>query len=267
MRTVYVAAGVGVVSLTIGVASGYFLTKRMLDAKYNEKMEAEIQRTRDHYAKTMTKEYSTPEEAVEALLDGFDPDHNKHAFKDDEGRPGERLTVEKIDYTKFSIKPEDLEYEPNAIDVVADQMRKAVVEESEDSAENVFEKYSDEKWMENRDPSKPYIISEEEFLANDPEFDQTQLTYFAGDKQLADDNRQDPIPNHSIVGEDNLEHFGVGSDDPHLLYIRNEKLKADFEISLSQGYYQREVLGLDIQEKYLKHSDHRVRKNRPAWDD
>ena len=262
MKTVYVAAGVGAVSLTIGLASGYFLTKRMLDSKYNEKMEAEIQRTREHYAKTMNKEYATPEEAVEALLDEIDPEHNAVEFQGDGG-----LQVMKIDYTKFSVKPEDLEDEPKAVDVVADLMREAVKEELIQESTNVFEEYADSKIFENRDPSHPYIITEEEFLENAPEYDQTQLTFFAGDKALADDNRQDPIPNLTIVGMDNLEHFGVGSGDPHLLYIRNEKLKADFEISLSQGYYKHEVLGLDVEEKELKHSDRRVRKNRPVWDD
>lgn len=259
-----VAAGVGVVSLTIGVASGFYLAKKMLDASYNEKMEAEIQRTRDHYAKTMNKEYASPEEAVEALLDGFDLDSNAHAFKGDEGRP--TPVVEKIDYTKFTINPGDLEQSDSAIGAVADALEEAVKEELEESSQNVFEQFSDDKLLEQRDPSRPYIITEEEFLENAPEYDQTQLTFFAGDMQLADDNRNDPIPNHSIVGGDNLEHFGVGSGDPHLLYIRNEKLKADFEISLSTGYYAREVLGLDVEEKELKHSDSRVRRNRPVWD-
>lgn len=258
-----VTAAVGVASLTIGVASGFYLAKRMLDASYNEKMEAEIQRTRDHYTKTMKKEYASPQEAVEALLDDIDPDYNKVAFKGDDGI----RTLEKIDYTKFTVKESDLEQSESAIGAVADALEEAVKEELEDSAQNVFDKYADEKWMEDRDPSKPYIITEEEFLENAPEYDQTQLTFFSGDMQLADDNRNDPIPNHSVVGAENLEHFGVGSGDPHLLYVRNEKLKADFEISLSTGYYAREVLGLDVEEKELKHSDSRVRRNRPVWDE
>jgi hypothetical protein len=259
---VYITAGVGVVSLTIGVASGFYLAKKMLDASYNEKMEAEIQRTRDHYTKTMKKEYSSPQAAAEALIDEIDPEHNAHAFKGDAGLQ----FLEKIDYTKFTVKPEDLEDPGSAIGVVADAMREAVNEEVIEQADNVFEKFSDDKLLENRDPSSPYIITEEEFLENSPEHDQTQLTFFSGDMQLADDNRNDPIPNHSIVGSDNLEHFGVGSGDPHLLYIRNEKMKTDFEISLSNGYYAREVLGLDVEEKELKHSDSRVRRNRPVWD-
>lgn len=255
-----VVAGVGAVSLTIGLASGYFLARKMLDKQYNEKMEAEIQRTREYYSVIYKKEeYATPESAAEKILGEEIPE--KSPIQDE-------VTVEKIDYTKFSVKPEDLNHKPLAVDEVADQIREAIKNQTSEPEEtNVFEQYSDDKWMENRDSSKPYIISEEEFLANDPEFDQTQLTYFAGDNQLADDNRQDPIPNHSIVGADNLEHFGVGSGDPRLLYIRNEKIKADFEITFSEGYYQHEVLGLDIQDKYLKHSDHRVRKNRPVWDE
>jgi hypothetical protein len=260
-----VVAGVGAVSLTIGLASGYYLAKRMLDASYNEKMEAEIQRTRDHYAKTMVKEYKSPEEAVEALLDDIDPEHNAHAFKGDEGMPP-RLNIEKIDYTKFAVKPENLVDEPS-IAKVADDIREAVNNLPQGDLSNVFEEYSDEEWMKDRDPTKPYIISEDEYLQNAPEHDQTQLTYFSGDRQLADDNQNDPIPNHSIVGSDNLERFGVGSGDPRLVYIRNEKLKADFEISFSEGYYAHEVLGLDIEKKELRHSDSRVRRNRPVWDE
>jgi hypothetical protein len=57
----------------------------------------------------------------------------------------------------------------------------------------------------------------------------------------------------ATVGVENMLRFGHGSGDPNVVYIRNPKLEADFEVTRSAGKYAKEVLGYDDGE-HLQHS-------------
>lgn len=79
----------------------------------------------------------------------------------------------------------------------------------------------------------PYVVSPEEFAEMD-EYTTVSLTYYA-DQVLADD---DDVVIHDVedlVGFDSLNHFGEYDDDA--VYVRNERLKTDFEILLDHRTY------------------------------
>lgn len=115
----------------------------------------------------------------------------------------------------------------------------------------------------HRTPDRPYILHRDEFfLKDEPNFSQTSIMWYNGDKILCDE-RDTPIYNpEEVVGE---IIFGHGSGDPSIVYIRNERLEAEYEVILNDGYYQVEVLGSEIQ-KQMDHDDlrhsHGVRKFR-----
>lgn len=79
----------------------------------------------------------------------------------------------------------------------------------------------------------PYVISPEEF-GEIEEYEKISLTYYA-DRVLTDDLNEpiDDIP--GIVGEDFATHFGEYEDDS--VFIRNDRLKCDYEILLSERTY------------------------------
>lgn len=98
----------------------------------------------------------------------------------------------------------------------------------------------------DRSPNRPYVITEGEFRLDHLEFEKDSLTYYAGDDTLAEENGNYIPDKNGTAGNQNLlECFGMGSGDPRLLYIRNERVMADFEITLNDGSYNKEVLGLD----------------------
>lgn len=101
------------------------------------------------------------------------------------------------------------------------------------------------------DGTTPYIISQAEFLENEPENTQDQLTYFVQDDTLAD-SQGEVLPEEIFVGENNLQ-FGHGSGDVNLVYIRNPERGSDFEVIRSDGSFAHEVLGLE-------HSDDTIRR-------
>lgn len=124
--------------------------------------------------------------------------------------------------------------------------------------------YPTELRIREENPGKPYILSQEEYFENEPGHEQTALTYFLGDDTLSDD-KDVPVPDaDATVGDETLTQFGHGSKDNRVVYVRNERLEMDFEIALSDGKFQVEVLGFDDPDA-LKHS-HRpgIRKFRES---
>jgi hypothetical protein len=119
--------------------------------------------------------------------------------------------------------------------------------------------YADE--MRTRTSDTPYILNVDEYMADERDYRQSTLTYYRGDNILCDELDTPIYDIDKIVGK--LE-FGKGSRDPTIVYIRNEQLEAEYEVSLDFGYYQVEVLGQAIEEEYeakdVKHSLHKFKK-------
>lgn len=93
-----------------------------------------------------------------------------------------------------------------------------------------------------RDRSKPYIISLAEFQDDEPDYSKLSITYYEADKVLVDD-REVPIRDVAgTSGKDFAHHFGHGSADPNIVYVRNERLGVDFEIAKDERGYSEVVL-------------------------
>lgn len=80
---------------------------------------------------------------------------------------------------------------------------------------------------------KPYVISPEEF-GEFEEYEKISLTYYAN-KVLADENDEEVDDVEEIVGKESLNHFGEYEDDS--VFVRNDRLKCDYEILLDQRNY------------------------------
>lgn len=80
---------------------------------------------------------------------------------------------------------------------------------------------------------EPYVISPDEFGENE-EFEQISLTYYS-DHILTDDNDEIIEDVEDVVGVESLNHFGEFEDDS--VFVRNERLKCDYEILLDQQNY------------------------------
>lgn len=87
------------------------------------------------------------------------------------------------------------------------------------------------------DTERPYVIPPDEFDELD-EYEATTLIYYQGDQTLTCD---DEVINNvdEVVGRDSLKHFGEYEEDS--VYVRNDRLKCDYEILLDRSTY-RELL-------------------------
>jgi len=98
---------------------------------------------------------------------------------------------------------------------------------------------------EERSGDFPYVISAEEFFTEGETNDKICLAYYKEDNTLSDDAQGVVDDVEEKIGTANLLRFGHGSQDANIVYVRNEKLEADFEICREEGSYKKLVLGID----------------------
>lgn len=88
------------------------------------------------------------------------------------------------------------------------------------------------------------VISEEEFFNSSVNHEVVELAYWALDRTLSDDQDEMLDNEEAIVGSDWVNHFGEAPDDPDVVYVRNHKLKTDFEILRKDESFAEVVLGI-----------------------
>lgn len=277
------------VSFALGAAISREITKKHYKAYYDELASAEIAEARNHYrVLTDISDYSkTPdeihrekygktaeeEEELAAVVDKLQYDTTSDDAPAAKDEPeDERLSPvvpmdsseerkPKVDYSGLSTR-RVVEAEPEAThDEDPVPVEKTVVEQATRVVSNVFhhqQPRDDMDWdfeeqLELRElhPDQPYIITHEEFLANENDWDQMCLTYFEGDDILADTGDEVISDTEGVVGNRNLLSFGVASRDPNIVYVRNQRIEAEYEIALSKDSYARAVLN------FMEHDDQR----------
>lgn len=113
----------------------------------------------------------------------------------------------------------------------------------------------------DRNPNFPYVITEEEFMQDEENYSKISVKYYDKDSSLVDD-RDQYIPNaDSIVGDDNMEQFGIGTDSPDIVYVRNDRLESDFEVTREHANYSIDILGFEPDEDIGKIALQKQRDN------
>lgn len=159
----------------------------------------------------------------------------------------EQIAQDEIDSVKETFSKRDAYFTETEEDI--DARTKAdsakgkpnVVEYAARLREQGYTNYSDmpdekpekEAKKEPMNTNEPYVIAPEEFGDID-EYDNISLTYYA-DQMLADDNDELVEDIEDVVGFESLNSFGEYEDDS--VFVRNDRLKCDYEILLDQRKY------------------------------
>lgn len=241
-------------SCVLGGVTAHLITKKVMTAKYETLIAEEVDAARLYFSKLYKSgEYSDPIRYSESLS-------HKTSDADQYEKMAEVYArAEGVPIRKHSevakIKPEEGEdmeaFEKRVIREAKEEVedvkeRLGIFEEDDDESEeevitmNVFSDNSSE--ADERNPNKPFILTQREFEEGEHDYAQNTLTYYEGDDVLTDE-RDQPIHNkRPVVGDDNLQ-FGEKSNDPNIVYIRNNHLEVDFEVCRSTGTFSEEVLG------------------------
>lgn len=161
----------------------------------------------------------------------------------------EQIAQEEIDSVKetFTYKqPSETESNEN-VQTIADRAKEkpSVVEYAKELMEK--EKYTNYSNSEmpsedipesgvtgaNTNYKPPYVIPPEDFGEND-DYDKISLTYYS-DHIVTDENDEILEDVEGAIGFESLNHFGEYEDDS--VFVRNERLKVDYEILLDQRSY------------------------------
>ena len=198
----------------LGATAGSLLTWKILDKKYKQIADEEIEAIREHYKK---------KDETYKKLDEYD---HIHAWKDtpcvDIGKVSEdpeyQQMVDDLGYTEEEM--EELIEDPST-----------VIEHSEEGYK-IFIEPEDER-------VEPFVIAPDEF-GERVGYDAKSWTYYS-DYVLTDDEGEIVSDPEEFIG-DGLDHFGEFEDD--CVHIRNENIKCDYEILKHEKTFS-QVYGVD----------------------
>lgn len=243
---------VGLLSFGGGAAVGYFFAHKLIKPKpqpqpvpsmSEEQREVELARIREavEESRRARAERRPPPVVIDADEMAKIEGRSVDSVIVDEEAEADKATVREI------IQP--YVAEPEApITVGGEVVEHNIFAEAEDGWDMDVE-------VRHRNPNRPYVVHRDEFFEEGDDYSQRQLTYYNGDDTLVDEDNK-VIENHSmVVGE---MKWGHGSGDPNVVYIRNERLRAEYEIFLEAGQYRIEILGEQPDIDEVKHSVKRM---------
>ena len=181
----------------LGASVGSLVTWKLMDEKYKQLANQEIESMREYYKEKYEDNYKQPtlDDVIVEAVEEAEEEFNEHPDVDEEEVAECENIAENAGYTNYA-------------DMV--KINKEV--------ENVAE---------------PYVISPDDF-AEIREYKAKSLIYFSDG--VLTDNEYEPIEDvDNVVGFDSLDHFGDYEDDS--VHVRNDRLKTDFEILLDPRKY------------------------------
>lgn len=121
--------------------------------------------------------------------------------------------------------------------------------------------YDEEIQYREQNENGPYVIHYDEYINNEMNFSQDTLTFFSGDDIVCDTRDIPMYGHHETLGE---LKFGHGSNDANIVYIRNVKMRQEWEVLFDSRKYEDVVSGLrmeeDLADRGFKHGTPRFRR-------
>ncbi|AOZ65011.1 hypothetical protein SEA_RIMA_59 [Streptomyces phage Rima] len=226
----------------LGAAAGYYVAKTQLHDYYETRLRKEAEDAqyffKEKYEAKLEQELNKVLGARVSYSDGsgkteWDPEWEKSLKGDDEGEPevssedlpasiiSEEAAEALTNYQGISSAPSTL-----AQELVQSQIRTKVEE-----ATTIDEEAQEAEKLDtatNTEPG-PRLINFTMYDANENDYQQATVTYFAADGEVADENDEkvskELVQKH--IGFYNLEQLG---EHRQTIYVRNDRFKMDFEI-------------------------------------
>lgn len=238
----------GLLGVAIGVAAGattaFYIAYRRAEVKYRQISDDEIEVMREHYhMKAKAAEGDAQKGAIKTIV-------NREGYADKSSASPPMAVQppagviesedERAGESDDSAMAEDAVEGPEG--VKPQKARNIFRDREPPPVEHEWDYHAERR---KRSPDAPYVIHVDE----KDEFDTYQhvtLTYYTEDDVLCDDRDVAIDPERDrerLVGEKNLDRFGHGSNDPSIVYIRNDELEIMYEVVRSPNSYAEEVHG------------------------
>lgn len=209
---------INVLVFAAGAAIGSAVTWKVVKTKYERIAQEEIESVKEAYANMVAN--------LQEQVDDYAAVDKLEEWADRANKAAE--TISKVDWSKFEdLNEEEVEdeYVPNDDDM--------------NEYARLAEQYgndNDEKGGAENMAREPYVISPYDFGELDG-YSQVELTYYAdGTIEDEDYNIVTEADVDELIGRDSLYTFGEYEDDA--VFVRNERLRADFQILKDYRTYE-----------------------------
>jgi hypothetical protein len=227
----FFAGGIGV-GIAIGFFIGHRYSREKIKAEAFAESKAEVEEIRETYHRLQSqKKFTEPKPSAEEIIaergyaTGVDAAGNETFVRPDG-------TVVEVSEPRRLLTP------PVPVNPARPKRTAAAEKDKNDGWNYPLE-------MSRRNPQLPHIIHQDEFATSESGYTQSSITYYNEDDVLADETDEAIEDPDALVGLENLQRFGHGTDDVNILYVRNPKLELEYEIVRHPGSFAEEVLGLD----------------------
>ncbi len=226
------------IGTAFGAVVGSVATAVVLTLVYKKKFEIELEQEIDMVRLDYARHYVDRKPNLADLVQPLA--HN--AEVDEDARLATAKNLAKVSRAARDEIITEMEYDgtPQAIDFMGDDPVEVLQTQVD---HNVFD--DNEPDLVVRNPDFPYLISVEEFMDDEPNFEKITLTYFEEDDTLIEEKDSAVIPDSdSAVGDTNLTTFGSNPKDRDTIHVRNERLESDFEVTRDERSYTEVILGV-----------------------
>lgn len=224
---------IGAAGIIVGAGVGALITYRVLKTHYDQIVQEEINSVKVHYAKIF-------KDGSYADLSGIVSKYKNEI--DDLGYSG----VQSSDDNDSDESPENDEEVSSEIDRESEFVEiDREIDDEVPEQHNIWRNAANNPHPED----EAYVITFEQFNDEHDDYDKGDLTYYEEDDTLVD-SQESPIDDvDGLIGPDALTRFGDGSNSPDIVYVRNDRISMDFEISRDSRSYTDHILGIPTNKK------------------
>ena len=226
-----------------GAAIGGLISFAILREKYDQMLEEETEAMQKYYEQGETEPEENPKQEKDDNVNIAYTKDSLGNMHDTHEKAKKRTYVDYVKkYNPNELVEERLQNEPDPLEGL--ETEDGIDWEMEDEEDEYNDAPPEDPPESPFTHTEPYIISRQDFEEENLHYDKITITYYDIDDVLADE-REDVIPDiESVIGIDALTNFGNMSNDPNIVYVRNDRLGADYEVCLTNDSYTESVLGI-----------------------
>jgi len=221
------------------------VTKKLIENRYAELAQAEIDSVREMYEKRIARECEKENNTIrivntEALVEKKDFVHVDH----ERGliNPSKNLTRSSLEDNPYEKAKRNYNLVPKKEEVFDGEPEEDDEDEEEDDEPRDAAGYSEQDMMDltkiNR--TMPYVIDDREFSEEFDHHDKISLYYYKLDDVLCEENEEIIQEIESTIGYDSLHVLDMQTT----VWVRNEPLRIDYEIMALNKSYAETVMGI-----------------------
>lgn len=244
-KNILILSGSTVGALALGAYGGYLFAAKKLGAAFDERLELEIARIREHYkpapveeSEDIPDELEDDEPSDEEILRQEELEKNgKAALTDYQGLSTRGVIVN--DDSKAPLQTSNLFDKAEQEGRIVSKGKKALPPRDDHSGRFVKQKPTSP--VDDSQPG-PYEITQDDFLQNPFDYENENVRYFRTDDGGTILDYANEVLENNRVGQDNLDKL-VERGSGETMCVRNEDLATDYEI-LMMGESIEEYLGI-----------------------